>query len=95
MGSTTPDTAAIRTRIKSLIVESLNLEGVDPASIGDESPLFGEGLGLDSVDALELVVALEKEYGIKIQSQEAGKEAFASVAALAGFVAERLAAQTA
>lgn len=82
----------LRNRLKSLIVEALHLEGMDPLSIEDGAPLFGEGLGLDSVDALELVVALEKEFQIKIQSHEVGKEAFASVDALAAFVQSRLAA---
>jgi acyl carrier protein len=54
-------------------------------------PLFGDGLGLDSVDALELVVALEKEFGLRIQSHEVGREAFGSVATLAGYVDARLA----
>ena len=71
--------AATPDRIKRLIVESLNLEGMRPEMIEDEAPLFGEGLGLDSVDALELVVALEKEFGIKIKSQEIGREVFSSV----------------
>lgn len=78
-----------RDRIRRTIVESLNLEGVEPSSIGDDTPLFGEGLGLDSVDALELVVALEKEFTIKIQSQQVGKDAFRSVATLATLVEER------
>ena len=84
--------AATRARIKEIIVESLNLDGVYPESIEDEGPLFGEGLGLDSVDALELVVALEKAFGVKIQSQQVGKEEFRSVATLAAMVEERLAA---
>ena len=76
-------------RIKRLIVESLNLEGMKPEMIEDDAPLFGEGLGLDSVDALELVVALEKEFGIKIKSQEIGREVFSSVSALSEFIAGR------
>ena len=76
-------------RIKRLIVESLNLEGMKPEMIEDGAPLFGEGLGLDSVDALELVVALEKEFGIKIKSQEIGREVFSSVSALSEFIAGR------
>jgi acyl carrier protein len=83
---------AIRPRIKHLLVEALHLEGVAPSDIADEAPLFGEGLGLDSVDALELVVALEKEFHIRIQSHEVGKEAFASVSSLAAFIEGRLAA---
>lgn len=77
-------------RIKHLLVDKLHLEGLSPESIGDDLPLFGEGLGLDSVDALELVVALEKEFALRIQSHEVGREAFASVAALAAYVEGRL-----
>jgi len=91
MSDPSVDLSALRTRLKRLIVDSLNLEGMDPDSIEDDAPLFGEGLGLDSVDALELVVALEKEFGIKIQAQEIGREAFASVAALAQFIETRYA----
>lgn len=76
-------------RIKRLIIESLNLEGMRPEMIEDEAPLFGEGLGLDSVDALELVVALEKEFGIKIKSQEIGREVFSSVSTLSHFIEGR------
>ena len=76
-------------RIKQLIVTSLNLDGVKPEMIEDGAPLFGEGLGLDSVDALELVVALEKEFGIKIKSQELGREVFSSVASLSEFIEGR------
>ncbi len=82
----------VRDRIKRIIVQRLRFEGLDPATIVDDEPLFGEGLGLDSVDALELVVALEGEFGIKVQSHEAGREAFASVAALARYVIARRAA---
>ena len=76
-------------RIKRLIVDSLHLEGIQPEMIEDEAPLFGEGLGLDSVDALELVVALEKEFGIKIKSQEMGREVFSSVSSLSQFIEAR------
>jgi acyl carrier protein len=85
----TPPTAH---RLKELIIESLNLEGMTPEMIGDCEPLFGAGLGLDSVDALELVVALEKEYGIKIRSDEVGAETFATAASLSRFVEGRRAA---
>ena len=80
----------IRSRIKRLIVDALHLEGVAPSDIEDDAPLFGEGLGLDSVDALELVVALEKEFRIRIQSHDVGKEAFASVSTMAAFIEGRL-----
>lgn len=85
-------TSPIRSRIKRLLVEALHLEGLVPSEIADDAPLFGEGLGLDSVDALELVVALEKEFGIRIRSHEVGREAFASVSALAAFIEGRLTA---
>jgi len=86
------ETPAIRSRIKQLLVDALHLEGLAPSAIADDAPLFGDGLGLDSVDALELVVALEKEFRIRIQSHEVGKEAFASVSTLAAFIEGRLAA---
>ena len=85
-----PAAPEIRARLKSLLVTSLNLEGVDPASIADDAPLFGpDGLGLDSVDALELVVALERAFDLRVDSQEIGKEAFASIASLADYVEAR------
>lgn len=77
---------AIRATIKRLIVTSLNLEGLSADRIGDDQPLFGDGLGLDSVDALELVVALEKEFGISVESHEIDRSVFGSVADLAAFV---------
>lgn len=76
-------------RIRTLIVRTLNLEGGAAEGLADDAPLFGGTLGLDSVDALELVVALEKEFGIQIASGDIGKEAFASVGALAKFVQSR------
>lgn len=85
------DQAPLHSHLKRLIVTSLHLEGLTPESISDDMPLFGEGLGLDSVDALELVVALEKEYGIRIQSHEVDKSVFTSVAHLADFVSRTLA----
>ncbi len=80
---------ATPSRIKNLIVNSLHLDGMKPEMIEDDAPLFGEGLGLDSVDALELVVALEKEFGIKIKSQEMGREVFSSVSSLSQFIEGR------
>jgi acyl carrier protein len=82
--------AAIRQELKSLIIESLNLEGYTPDRIGDDMPLFGEGLGLDSVDALELVLALERHYGLEIQPHEMDRAVFTSVNTLGNFVARRM-----
>ena len=88
-------TQATTADIKELIVRSLNLTDVRPADIADEDHLFVEGLGLDSVDALELVVAIEKEFELKIEDEAIGKEAFASAAALTAFVNGRLANESA
>ena len=79
----------LKLEIKRLIIEALALEDITPEDIADDAPLFGEGLGLDSIDALELVVALEQQYGIKIADGEVGKEAFASVNTLAEFIANK------
>ncbi len=84
------DNQSIRERTKRLIVERLQLEGLSPEEIEDDAPLFGEGLGLDSVDALELVLGMEQEFDIKVESQNVGREAFASVASLASFIEESL-----
>ena len=73
-------------RLKLIIVQTLRLEDITPEQIKDEEPLIGSGLALDSIDALELVVQLEKEFGIKISSSEESKQALASVASLAAFV---------
>ena len=75
---------------KRLIVDSLQLEGLTPEMIGDEDPLFEDGLGLDSVDALELVVAIETRMGVRIEPHEAGREVFASAATLHAYTLERL-----
>ena len=74
--------------LKTKMIEVLNLEEMTPADIADEAPLFGEeGLGLDSIDVLELIVLLERNYGIKITDAKAGKEIFASVRTMADYVA--------
>ena len=76
--------------LRSLIIKSLKLEGIMPADIDPAAPLFGSGLGLDSIDALELVVGLEKTYGIRIPDEDVGKEAFASVDALADYILKNM-----
>ena len=83
----------IRARIKTVIIESLGLEGMTTDEIGDDMPLFGEeGLGLDSVDALELMVVLEKDFGVQIDSEEVDPEVFATVSSLERFIRETEAA---
>ena len=72
--------------LKTEIISVLNLEGVTPEDIADDGELFGEGLGLDSIDALELIVLLEKNYGIKLKDPAQGKEIFKSVRTMAEFV---------
>lgn len=78
-------------KLKVIVVETLRLEDVVAADIPDDEPLIGGGLSLDSIDALELVVRLEKEFGIKISSSEESRTALASIAALAAFIRERAA----
>ncbi len=77
----------LKIRLKQMIIEELHLDDVSPASIDDGAPLFGDGLGLDSLDALQLAVALEEHFGVRVADETEGKEAFASVDALAAFVA--------
>lgn len=73
--------------LKQQIIKILNLEGMEPGDIDDNAPLFGEeGIGLDSIDALELIVLLEKSYGIKLQTPEEGKQVFKSVAVMADYI---------
>jgi len=74
-------------KLKGEIIEVLNLEDVKPEDIDENAPLFGEGLGLDSIDALELIVLMEKNYGIKLQDPSQGKDIFKSVKVLADYIA--------
>lgn len=76
-------------RLAQHIISGLNLEDVTPTDIDPQAPLFGEGLGLDSIDALELAVIIERQYGVRIPNMEVGKQAFASVAALDAFIASQ------
>lgn len=74
--------------LKEEIIKALNLEEMTPEDIDTDAPLFGQGLGLDSIDALELIVLLEKKYGIKLASPAEGKTIFKSVASIAEYVKE-------
>ena len=73
-------------KLKQEIIEVLNLEDIKPEDIDNDAPLFGEGLGLDSIDALELIVLMEKNYGIKLQDPAKGKEIFKSINVMADYI---------
>ncbi len=81
----------LTTKLKQLIVDTLKLEDVTVDDIGDDEPLMGSGLNLDSIDALELVVCLEKQFGIKISNSEESRQALASVSTLVRYIREHAA----
>lgn len=72
--------------LKAQIVEQLNLKHIKPEDIGDDQPLFQDGLGLDSIDALELIVLLQQKYGIKLANPEEGPKIFTSVKSIAEYI---------
>jgi len=76
----------LKENLKKQIVEQLNLKDLNPADIGDDMPLFVEGLGLDSIDALELIVLLQQHYGIKLAKAEDGPIVFKSVNTMAEYI---------
>ncbi len=75
-------------KIKGILIDDLKLQGVKPQDISDGAPLFGEGLALDSLDAVELVVLVQKHFGVQIADMEEGRKAFESVDALARYILE-------
>lgn len=77
---------ALIQELKEKIVDQLSLDDVSPDEIEADAPLFGEGLGLDSIDSLELIVLMNKEYGVKIENPEQGKEIFNSIKTMAEFI---------
>jgi acyl carrier protein len=80
--------AKIRKDLKEMIVRDLSLEDINPADIKDDEVLFGEGLGLDSLDAVEIVVLLQRNFGMEVKTMDQGKEIFHSIDTMANFVYE-------
>ncbi|MGB5158870.1 phosphopantetheine-binding protein [Desulfobacterium sp. N47] len=80
--------AGIRKLLKELLIESLSLEDIQPDEIADDEILFGEGLGLDSLDAVEIVVLLQRNFGLEVKDMKQGKEIFYSIETLARYVFE-------
>lgn len=78
----------LKRQLKQQIIEVLSLEEINPEDIVDSEPLFGEGLGLDSIDALELIVLMEKNYGIRLNNPAEGKAIFASLETMADYIAQ-------
>ena len=78
----------LKRQLKQQIIEVLALEEINPEDIVDSEPLFGEGLGLDSIDALELIVLMEKNYGIRLNNPAEGKAIFASLDTMADYIAQ-------
>ncbi|MCF1190196.1 phosphopantetheine-binding protein [Mangrovimonas sp. AS39] len=79
---------ALKQELKENIIEQLNLEDMSPADIADDDMLFGDGLGLDSIDALELIVMLDKNYGIKLTDPKEGRSIFESINTMATYISE-------
>ena len=77
---------ALIEELKGKLIEQLNLEDINPADIDATQPLFGDGLGLDSIDALELIVLMERDYGIKISDPGLGKKVFATLTTMAEYI---------
>lgn len=78
----------LKLELKTKIIEALNLEDIEITDINDDDPLFGDGLGLDSIDALELIVLMDKDYGIKLTDPKEGKTIFQSINTMAAYISE-------
>jgi acyl carrier protein len=93
MDSYSMTTNDLRQKLKELLIERLKFEDMTPGDISDDEPLFAGGLGLDSIDALEIVVMLESEFGIKVKNESSARDSFKSISTLASFVEGKLAHQ--
>ena len=80
------ETAALKQQVKEQIIEFLNLTTVKPENIKDDEPLFGEGLGLDSIDSIELIVLLSREYGITIQDPKEGRKILTDINTMVSYI---------
>jgi acyl carrier protein len=80
------ETEQLKEKLKSQIIEFLNLSGTTPADIKDDEPLFGEGLGLDSIDSLELIVLLNREYGIVIKDPKEGRKVLVDINTMVDYI---------
>jgi len=83
-------TTDLKQKLKELLIERLKFEDMTPDDIPDDEPLFAGGLGLDSIDALEIVVMLESEFGIKVKNETSARESFRSISTLARYVGAKL-----
>ena len=88
---TAADMTDLKRKLKELLIERLKFEDMTPEDIGDEEPLFAGGLGLDSIDALEIVVMLESEFGMKVKNEASARDHFRSISSLAAYVEQKLA----
>ncbi len=80
------ETVQLKKQLKIQLVEFLNLQTINPEDIKDDEPLFGEGLGLDSIDSIELIVLLNREYGIVIEDPKKGRKILADINTMAGYI---------